>query len=90
MHPLQGGFFRRKVRTQRRSGLPRENPLDLLSAAASGRSPRRTRKLIAYYWFLHRIRKKVERDTLPYIDPALQAVAPEAEITVPSKRKVAA
>ena len=27
VHPLQGGFFRRKVRTQRRSGLPRENPL---------------------------------------------------------------
>jgi hypothetical protein len=27
VHPLQGGFFRRKVRTQRRSGLPLENPL---------------------------------------------------------------
>jgi radical SAM superfamily enzyme YgiQ (UPF0313 family) len=27
VHPVQGGFFRRKVRTQRRSGMPRENPL---------------------------------------------------------------
>lgn len=27
VHPLEAGVFRRKVRTQRRSGLPRENPL---------------------------------------------------------------
>ncbi|HEY2986382.1 MAG TPA: radical SAM protein [Candidatus Binatia bacterium] len=27
VHPLQSGLFRRKVRTQRRSDLPRENPL---------------------------------------------------------------
>ena len=27
VHPLQGGFFRRKIRTHRRFGLPRENPL---------------------------------------------------------------
>ena len=27
VHPLQGGYFRRKVRTQRRSGLPIESPL---------------------------------------------------------------
>jgi hypothetical protein len=26
-HPLQGGFLRRKVRTQRRPGMPTENPL---------------------------------------------------------------
>ena len=76
VHPLQGGFFRRKVRSQRRSGLPRENPLVFY--------PRRVRevaethgKLIAYYWFLHRLRKKVERDTTPYEDPAL--VMPELE-----------
>jgi hypothetical protein len=34
-------------------------------------------RLVAYYWFLHRIRKKVERDPRPYADPAL--VAPEVE-----------
>jgi len=27
VHPLQGGYFRRKVRTQRRSGMPIERPL---------------------------------------------------------------
>ena len=27
VHPLQSGVWRRKVRTQRRSGMPRENPL---------------------------------------------------------------
>src|SRR5258708_38859665 len=27
VHPLQGGYFRRKSRRQRRAGLPRENPL---------------------------------------------------------------
>src|SRR5215472_4840163 len=27
VHPLQGGYFRRKLRRQRRGGLPRENPL---------------------------------------------------------------
>ncbi len=76
VHPLQGGFFRRKIRTQRRSGLPRENPLIFY--------PRRVwevaethGKLIAYYWFLHRLRKKVERDATPYHDPAL--IMPEPE-----------
>ena len=27
VHPLQGGYFRRKVRRHRRSGMPRENPV---------------------------------------------------------------
>jgi hypothetical protein len=70
VHPLQGGFFRRKIRSQRRSGLPRENPLFFY--------PRRVWevvdthvRLVAFYLFLHRIRKKVERDRAPYSDPAL-------------------
>ncbi len=93
VHPLQGGFFRRKVRSQRRSGLPRENPLLFY--------PRRVREvvqthynLLAYYLFLHRIRKKVERDTAPYIDRALTPVDVESDgefalAAVPAK-KVAA
>jgi hypothetical protein len=78
VHPLQGGLFRRKIRSQRRSGLPRENPLAFY--------PRRVREvvethhnLIAYYLFLHRIRKKVERDTAPYIDRALMPFEAEDE-----------
>jgi radical SAM superfamily enzyme YgiQ (UPF0313 family) len=70
VHPLQGGYFRRKVRRSRRSGLPRENPLLFY--------PRRLReiiathtKLAAFYFHLHKIRRRVERDPRPYTDPAL-------------------
>ena len=70
VHPLQGGYFRRKVRRSRRSGLARENPLFFY--------PRRLReiiathtKLAAFYFYLHKIRRRVERDPRPYIDPAL-------------------
>jgi hypothetical protein len=73
VHPLQGGYFRRKSRRQRRAGLPRENPLVFY--------PRRVRevvathtKLAAFYLYLHRIRRRVERDPNPYADPALTAV----------------
>ena len=76
VHPLQGGFFRRKVRTQRRPGLPLEGPLVFY--------PRRLAEIVAthvnmarYYLFLHRLRKKVERDAAPYRDRALVAVDEE-------------
>ena len=84
VHPLQGGFFRRKIRSQRRSGLPRENPLIFY--------PRRIwevvdthARLVMFYLFLHRIRKKVERDPRPYSDPALTLV--EAVSVTPARRK---
>ncbi|HUC72238.1 MAG TPA: radical SAM protein [Stellaceae bacterium] len=74
VHPLQGGYFRRKVRRSRRTGLPLENPLLFY--------PRRLRevvethtKLAAFYLYLHRIRRRVERDNRPYIDPALTPLA---------------
>jgi len=77
VHPLQGGFFRRKVRTQRRPGLPLESPFIFY--------PRRLAEIVAthvklarYYLFLHRLRKKVERDAAPYSDRALVAVDEEA------------
>jgi hypothetical protein len=73
VHPLQGGYVRRKVRRQRRSGLPRENPFVFY--------PRRVwevlethAKLAAFYLHLHRIRRRVERDPNPYIDRALAPV----------------
>jgi radical SAM superfamily enzyme YgiQ (UPF0313 family) len=87
VHPLQGGFFRRKIRSQRRSGLPRENPLFFY--------PRRVWevvdthvRLVAFYLFLHRIRKKVERDSAPYSDPALIPVDPaDATPATPARAK---
>jgi len=73
VHPLQGGFFRRKVRAQRRAGLPLENPLifyprRLWEIAATHVN------LVTYYLKLHRIRKKVEADNRPYMDRALTPV----------------
>lgn len=89
VHPLQGGFFRRKLRTQRRPGLPLENPLVFY--------PRRLAEIVAthvnmarYYLFLHCLRKKVERDTAPYSDRALMLVDEETSLPTAPVRKPAA
>jgi hypothetical protein len=58
------------LRRERRADLPCENPLVFY--------PRRVRevlethiKLAAFYLYLHRIRRRVERDPSPYSDRAL-------------------
>ena len=73
VHPLRGGYFRRKLRRERHASLPRENPLVFYV--------RRVRevlathvKLAAFYLYLHRIRRRVERDPAPYTDPALAPI----------------
>ncbi len=76
LHPLQGGFFRRKLRSQRRPGLPRENPL-LFYPRRVWETVETHVKLISCYLYLHRIRKKVERDARLYADSALIPVAVE-------------
>jgi len=65
VHPLQGGYFRRKLRRERRAGLPRENPLVFYV--------RRVREVLAtyvklagFYLYLHSIRHRIERDPNPY------------------------
>jgi radical SAM superfamily enzyme YgiQ (UPF0313 family) len=73
VHPLQGGYLRRKLRRERRAGLPRETPLvfyfrriwEVLETHV---------KLAAFYLYLHRIRRRVERDPSPYTDAALAPV----------------
>ena len=70
VHPLQGGYFRRKVRRHRRSGLSRENPLIFYPRRVGEVVVTHTR-LAAFYLDLHKIRRKVERDRRPYTDPAL-------------------
>jgi radical SAM superfamily enzyme YgiQ (UPF0313 family) len=76
VHPQQGGYFRRKVRTQRRHGVKLESPLVFY--------PRRLWELfatygpfLAYGWTLHRLRKRIERDPTAktYRDLALTPVA---------------
>jgi hypothetical protein len=85
VHPLQGGYFRRKLRRERRAGLPRENPLVFY--------PRRVWevldthiKLAAFYLYLHRIRRRVERDPTAYADPALMPTDSEASSPFASHR----
>jgi hypothetical protein len=46
-------------------------------------------RLARYYLFLHRLRKKVERDTAPYNDRALIAVDEETSLPTAPPRKVA-
>ncbi|HTV45470.1 MAG TPA: radical SAM protein [Stellaceae bacterium] len=70
VHPLQGGYFRRKVRTSRRSELPRENPLFFYPRRVYEVAETHIR-LALFYRRLHRIRRRVERDPRPYTDPAL-------------------
>jgi hypothetical protein len=61
LHPLQTGLIRRKVRTQRRHGLPRENPVVFY--------PKRAWEMLASYIpalrfqaKLHKQRKRIEQD----------------------------
>ncbi len=80
VHPLQGGYLRRKVRTQRRSGLPREAPLIFyprrLWEVVSVQS-----RLVAYFLRLRKLVKKVKRDPdrMAYRDLAITPVEDEGE-----------
>jgi hypothetical protein len=73
VHPLQGGYLRRKLRRQRRAGLPRENPLVFYSRRVWEVLDTHS-KLAAFYLYLHRIRRRVERDRRAYSDPALAPI----------------
>jgi hypothetical protein len=73
VHPLQGGYFRRKLRRERRAGLPREAPLPFY-ARRVGEVVATHIKLAAFYLRLHRIRRRVERDRSPYTDSAIALI----------------
>ncbi len=76
VHPLQGGYFRRKLRRERRVGLPRENPV-LFYPRRLGEILETHARLAAFYVYLHRIRRRVERDPALYTDPALMPIDAE-------------
>jgi radical SAM superfamily enzyme YgiQ (UPF0313 family) len=92
VHPLQGGFLRRKLRRHRRFGLPRESPLRFY--------PRRVWevldtnvRLLAFFVHLQWLRRRIERDPTPYVDAAL--IMPDAEtdnsaFSAPAKKAAAA
>ncbi|MCP5007806.1 MAG: radical SAM protein [Planctomycetes bacterium] len=78
VHPLQGGFFRRKIRSQRRSHMHRENPLVFY--------PHRVWETInsllpfgLYYFRLRGLRKRIKSDHArhTYIDKSLIPVDQE-------------
>jgi len=75
VHPLQGGLFRRKCRTQRRSGLPLESRAAFFV--------RRVREMVGTYSRaamlfvkIHRMRRRIARDPLSasYTDLAIAPV----------------
>jgi len=81
IHPLQGGFVRRKIRTERRPPLPIENPLFFY--------PRRLFEVVAtisrfaaYTARVWRLYRRVKRETAaagrPYVDEALRPLVEEA------------
>jgi hypothetical protein len=76
IHPLEGGYLRRKVRTDRRPTLPRENPLIFY--------PRYLANLVVKHvqigrvvWRMARIRRELKRDPAArrYMDQALTPVS---------------
>ena len=75
VHPQQCGYFRRKVRSQRRSGLPRENPLVFFPKRA-WQTARHYLGMGLYAWRLHRMRRRIEADPdrHAYMDLALSPV----------------
>ena len=80
IHPLEGGFFRRKFRRNRRSGLPLENPIVFYPKYLIESLAKQLR-WISLYSRLRIIYMKVKRDPsrLDYMDPALEPVADHEE-----------
>jgi len=81
VHPLQGGIFRRKRRSQRRPGFPREAVFAFFA--------RRIREAFMtyvpglwFFWRLGRLRRKIENDpqSKNYTDIALSSVDDELGI----------
>jgi len=75
VHPLQSGYFRRKMRTQRRFGLPRENPL-IFYLRRVWETIRTYAPVPLFVWKLLRLRKRILNDPRMknYTDQALTPV----------------
>jgi hypothetical protein len=80
VHPLQGGYVRRKLRRTRRAGLPRENPL-LFYPRRLAESASSISRTLAMLWRIDRIRRRVLREAKDsrYSDLAITPLPSEAE-----------
>jgi hypothetical protein len=77
IHPLEGGLFRRKVRRDRRPGMPRETRLAFYSRYAWEILSKHVRFAGMYSQYSRTLRR-LTRDTTPYMDAAMIPVQ-EAE-----------
>jgi radical SAM superfamily enzyme YgiQ (UPF0313 family) len=80
IHPLEGGFFRRKVRKNRRSGMKIESPF-LFYARYAAETLGKQFKWISLYLRMRLIYKRVKRDPqrFEYMDLALEPVTDHEE-----------
>jgi len=88
VHPLQCGILRRKIRTTRRPGMPRENPL-VFYARRLWEVVSTYTALASYYVWIERLRRRIERDPrgAAYTDAALRSAERDVR---PLKEAVAA
>ena len=75
IHPLEGGYLRRKVRTDRRPGFPVENPLIFYPKCIAELAVKHLR-LARVVWRMSRVRRSIKRDpnARNYLDTALMPV----------------
>ena len=82
VHPLQGGFIRRKVRTERRPSFALENPL-LFYPRRAWEVAFTYSRLIAYalkVWRLYRrVRREQDEADTPYVDEAMRPLFEQPE-----------
>jgi radical SAM superfamily enzyme YgiQ (UPF0313 family) len=78
IHPLEGGYLRRKVRRDRRPGMPIENPFVFYPKYAAELIAKHV-KIAGIVWRMGRTRRAIKRDPKArlYRDLALTAVADE-------------
>jgi hypothetical protein len=80
VHPLQGGYLRRKVRRTRRPGSPPDNAL-LFYASHWTDTLVKIGRLVALLWGVNQIRRRVLREHVRngYTDVAIAKLPREAE-----------
>ena len=80
IHPLEGGYLRRKVRTDRRPGFPIENPL-LFYPRYAAEVVAKHMAILKLWWRMSRVRKAIKADPnrRAYMDLALTPV-PDDEL----------
>ena len=80
IHPLQGGYLRRRIRSTRRPGLPRENVV-LFHLRHWTNTAVKLGKFGLLLYRINRIRRRVlaEHERQPYTDVAIRKLARESE-----------